>query len=296
MSTSEQKDLVVEPLVPQKLPAQTPTIATIIKPARGWFSFELKEIWAYRELVYFLIWRDVKVRYKQTAMGAAWAVLQPVMTMIMFTLVFKGLAHVPSDGLPYSVFSYSALLPWTFFAGALARCSGSIVSQSNLISKIYFPRLIVPLASAVSGVVDFAISFLMLLALMIWYGISPTLGELLLPFFLLLILATALAVGLWLSAFNVKYRDVGQITPFLVQIWMFASPVAYSASMIPPKWKFLYSLNPMAGVIEGFRWALLGTQTPDFRVIAMSTTIVAALLLGGVVYFKRMERMFADII
>lgn len=183
MPTSEQKDLVAEPLVRQNEPSQTSPIATIIKPARGWFSFELKEIWAYRELVYFLIWRDVKVRYKQTAMGAAWAVLQPVMTMIMFTLVFKRLANVPSDGLPYSVFSYSALLPWTFFAGALGRCSGSIVSQSNLISKIYFPRLIVPLASAVSGVVDFAISFVMLLVLMIWYGISPTRGVLLLPFF-----------------------------------------------------------------------------------------------------------------
>jgi lipopolysaccharide transport system permease protein len=296
MSTSEQKDFAAESTVRQKAPAQTPPIATIIKPARGWLSFGLREIWAYRELVYFLIWRDVKVRYKQTAIGAAWAVLQPLMTMVMFTLVFRGLANVPSDGLPYSVFAYSALLPWTFFSGALARCSGSIVGQSNLISKVYFPRLIVPLSAAISGIVDFAIAFLMLVGLMIWYGIRPTVGVLMLPVLLVLTLATALAIGLWLSAFNVKYRDVGQITPFLIQVWMFASPVAYSASLIPERWRLLYSLNPMAGVIEGFRWALLGTKTPDFLAIAISAVMVVGLLFGGVVYFKRMERMFADII
>jgi homopolymeric O-antigen transport system permease protein len=278
----------------QKRVAQVPTI--YIEPSQRWTSLGLSELWTYRELVYFLIWRDVKVRYKQTAIGAAWAILQPFMTMLIFALVFKNFAGVQSDGLPYSVFAYTALLPWTLFSGALARCSMSIVGQSNLISKVYFPRLIVPLAAVVSCVVDFAIAFLLLVVLMIWFGIAPTLGVLTLPAFLILTLATALAVGLWLSALNVRYRDIGHVTPFLVQFWMFASPIGYPLSVVPHKWRHLYSLNPLVGVIEGFRWALLGKAGPDFGVIALSSAAVIALLLGGIVYFKRMERSFADVI
>jgi lipopolysaccharide transport system permease protein len=288
----------LEPVVAPQSAATT--AITVIEPLRGWFALGLNEIWVYRELVFFLIWRDVKVRYKQTAIGAAWAVLQPLLTMVMFTVVFKKLAGVSSDGLPYSVFAYTALLPWNFFATALGRSSTSVVGESNLISKVYFPRLIVPLAASIVGIVDFAVAFVMLIVMMIWYGIAPTWHIVLLPVFLFLTLMTALAVGLWLSAFNVKFRDVAQISPFLIQLWLFASPVAYSVSAVAAKdngkWLFLYSLNPMVGVIEGFRWALLGKQSPDFGMMAMSAVVIFALLFGGVVYFKRMERSFADII
>jgi homopolymeric O-antigen transport system permease protein len=256
----------------------------------------LRELWSYRELLYFLIWRDVKVRYKQTVLGVAWAVLQPLMTMVVFTLVFKKIASIPSDGLPYPIFAYTALLPWNLFAGALNRSSTSVVGQSNLISKVYFPRLIVPLSATVSGIVDFTIAFVILIGMMIWYGIAPTWGALSLPVFILLALSAAFSVGLWLSALNVKYRDVGHAIPFFVQLWLFASPVAYSVTMIPEKWQLLYSLNPMAGVIEAFRWALLGKQHPDFSVIAVSAVMVFVLLLGGLVYFKRTERTFADVV
>jgi len=269
---------------------------TEIQPSRGWLSLNLREVWTYRELLYFLVWRDVKVRYKQTAIGAAWAMLQPLMTMLVFTLVFKRIAAIPSDGLPYPVFALAALLPWNLFAEALSRSIASLVGQSNLISKVYFPRLIVPFSATISGLVDFAVAFVLLLGMMIWFGIAPTWGVLALPFFLFLALNAALAVGLWLSALNVRYRDVGYTVPFLVQLWMFASPVAYPVSMVPEKWRTLYSLNPMAGVIEGFRWALLGKERPDFTVISISTLIVAGLLFGGIVYFKRMEETFADVV
>jgi lipopolysaccharide transport system permease protein len=268
----------------------------IIEPSQSWLSVGLSELWAYRELLYFLIWRDVKVRYKQTAMGAAWAILQPVLTMMMFTLVFNRIAKVSSEGVPYPIFAFAALLPWSLFAGAVGRNIVSVVAESHLISKVHFPRLIVPVAATLSGLVDFAMAFLVLLALMGWYGITPTLQIATLPAFLLLALITALAVGLWLSALNVRYRDVGHTVPFLVQMWMFASPVAYSASVIPDDWRWLYSLNPLAGVIEGFRWALLGVERPDFQVIAISATVVVALLVSGSIYFKRMERTFADVV
>jgi len=272
----------------------TPTI--IIEARKSLFHLDLRALWEYRELLYFLIWRDVKVRYKQTVIGAAWAVLQPFMTMVIFTVIFGNLAKIPSDGFPYPIFAFTALLPWNYFASALNRCTASVVSDAHLISKVYFPRLIIPLASAVTPIVDFFWSFLVLLGMIVWFGIAPTWGVLALPLFLLLALVTALAVGLWLSAFNVRYRDVGYTIPFLISIWMFASPVAYPVSLVPEKWHLLYSLNPMAGVIEGFRWALLGKESPDFGVMAVSAVAVMVILVGGIIYFKNMERTFADVV
>ena len=272
------------------------TSVVIIQPTKGLFCLDLDAVWPYRELLYFLIWRDIKVRYKQTVIGAGWAICQPLMTMVIFTIVFGNFAKIPSDGLPYPIFAYTALLPWNFFAQALGRSGISLVGSANLITKVYFPRLIIPIAAAVASIVDFAIAFVILLGMMIWFGIAPTWGMLALPLFLLLTLVTALSVGLWLSALNVRYRDVGYIIPFLTQFWMYASPVVYPVSLVPEKWRLLYSLNPMAGVIEGFRWALLGTGTPDFGVIAVSGGVVMALLLGGIVYFGRTEQTFADIV
>lgn len=247
-------------------------------------------------MLYFLAWRDVKVRYKQTAIGAAWAVLQPLLTMAVFTVVFGKFARIPSDGLPYPIFAYSALLPWNFFSGALTRTVSSVVGSSHLITKVYFPRLVIPISATVSGAVDFSIAFVVLLGMMVWFGISPTWGVLALPLLLLLALVTALGVGLWFSALNVKYRDVGYVIPFLVQLWMFASPLVYPVSLVPEKWRLLYSLNPMAGVIEGFRWALLGKAHPDFTALGISVVIVVFLLLTGAAYFRRTERTFGDVI
>jgi lipopolysaccharide transport system permease protein len=274
----------------------TDTTVIRIQPSRRWPSLDFRELWSYRELLYFLVWRDVKVRYKQSALGAAWAILQPLVTMVIFTLIFKNLADMPSDGLPYSIFAYTALLPWNLFAGALNRCVISLVGQANMISKVYFPRLLVPFAATVSGVVDFAIAFVLLIVMMLWFGVLPTWGLLLLPVFILLALIAALSVGLWLSAINVQYRDVGHAIPFFVQLWMFASPVAYPVSEIPEKWRLIYSLNPMAGVIEGFRWALLGKEQPDLGVIAITSIVTAILFFGGIIYFKRMEDTFADVV
>ncbi len=257
---------------------------------------ELTAIWDYRELLYFFVWKDVKVRYKQTILGAAWAVLQPLLTMVVFTIVFRNFAKVPSDGLPYPIFTYVALLPWTYFAQAITRSGMSLVSNSGLIGKVYFPRLILPLAGAIGPMVDFAIASVVLLGMMIWYGIPPTAGILVLPVFLLLATMTALSVGIFLSAVNVRYRDVNHIIPFLVQFWMFASPVAYPVSLVPEQWRLLYSLNPMAGVIEGFRWALLGKASPDFEVMAISGAVVLFLFCGAIIYFKHAERTFADLI
>ncbi len=268
----------------------------VIRPSHGWVSLRLKELWEYRELLYFLVWRNVKVRYKQTVIGAAWAIVQPLMTMVIFTIVFGNFARIPSDGLPYPIFAYTALLPWTYFAQAISRSGLSLVGSANLITKVYFPRLIMPISAAVAPLVDFAIAFVILLGLMVWFSIAPTWGVLALPLFILLALFTALSVSLWLSALNVKYRDVGYTIPFVVQFWMYASPVVYPVSLVPEKWRLLYSLNPMAGVIEGFRWALLGKESPDFAVMAVSAAVVVMLLFGGVVYFKRMERTFADVV
>jgi lipopolysaccharide transport system permease protein len=265
-----------------------------IQPQSGLFQLDLVSVWHYRELLFFLVWRDVLTRYKQTAIGATWVVLQPLINMILFTLIFSRLAKIPSDGIPYPVFAFTALLPWSYFSQALAKTSGSVVSSANLVTKIYFPRLLIPLAASLAPVVDLIFSFVVLLVLMTWYNIIPTWGLLALPLFLTLAILTALAVGLWSSALNVRYRDVGSIIPFVAQIWMYASPVAYPVSMVPEKWRLLYSLNPMVGVIEGFRWALLGKACPDLMMMAVSSATVVALLLGGIVYFKRMEQSFAD--
>ena len=269
---------------------------TIIEPSRGWVSLELREIWEYRELLFFLIWRDVKVRYKQTVLGAAWAIIQPFTAMVIFSIVFGRLARLPSDGLPYPIFTYTALLPWNFFATALSRSGGSLVGSASLITKVYFPRLIIPISAAVGGAVDFAIAFLILLGMMAFYGILPTAAVLAMPLLLLLALATALGVGLWLSALNVRYRDVGYIIPFLVQVWLYASPVAYSSSLVPEHWRPLYGLNPMAGVVEGFRWALLGTAWQPGPLIAVSVGVVIVILVSGALYFRRTEKTFADVV
>ena len=269
---------------------------TVVEPAHRLLDLDLRALWQYRELLYFLIWRDVKVRYKQTAIGFTWVIIQPVVTMVIFTVIFGNFANIPSDGLPYPIFSFTALLPWSYFAQALGQSGRSLVGNAGLISKVYFPRLVIPLVAVSSPLVDFAVSFLVLLGMMVWFSVTPTWGVLLLPVFLLLAALTAFAVGLWLSALNVRYRDVSQLMPFLVQVWMYASPVIYPVSTIPEKWRLLYSLNPMVGVIEGFRWALLGKSSPDFTVMAVGSAIVLLLLAGGLVYFKRVESSFADVI
>ena len=268
----------------------------LIQPSRGFLRLNLKDVWAYRELLYFLVWRDIKVRYKQTALGAAWAIIQPVMTMVVFSVFFGRLAKVPSDGIPYPVFSFAALLPWQLFAFSLSESSNSLVGSQNLITKVYFPRLVIPLSSVLAGVVDFGIAFVVLLGLMIYYGIHPTGAVIWLPLFVLLALATALSVGLWLSALNVKYRDVRYTIPFLTQFWMFATPVAYSSTLVPEKWRALFGLNPMAGVVEGFRWALLGKSGGPGALLWVSVMAVLLLLIGGLFYFRKTEATFADIV
>jgi len=274
-----------------------PVVPTLkIVPPRRWASIELGELWKYRELLYFLVWRDIKVRYKQTALGAAWAVIQPFFMMVVFSLFFGRLAKVPSDGIPYPVFTFCALLPWQLFANALTESSNSLVGNQNLITKVYFPRLVVPISAVLSGVMDFAIAFVMLLGLMLYYGIAPTIAILTLPGFILFALLTALGVGLWLSALNVQFRDVRYTINFLVQFWLLATPVAYPSSLIPEKWRVFYGLNPMAGVVEGFRWALLGKAAPSGAMLLVSTVVVLAILVGGVYYFRRMEQLFADVV
>lgn len=279
------------------IPQFNPPLATLrIQPSRGWVSLKLKELWEYRELLYFLIWRDIKVRYKQTALGAAWAIIQPFLTMVVFSLFFGHLAKMPSDGIPYPIFAFTALVPWGFFAGGLSRSSNSLVGSSNLITKVYFPRLAIPLASVLPGVVDFALAFLVLIAMMLYYGIVPGFNVLWLPLFLLLALISSLGVGLWLSALNVKYRDVVYVVPFVAQFWMFVTPVAYPSSLLHQPWRTLYGLNPMVGVVEGFRWALLGTNTAPGPIIAVSSTAALVILVSGAFYFRRMEKTFADIV
>ena len=267
-----------------------------IEPSRGWVALNLGDLWKYRELLYFLVWRDIKVRYKQTALGAAWAVLQPVLTMVVFSVFFGRLAQMPSDGLPYPLFAYSALLPWQLFAFALSESGNSLVANQRLITKVYFPRLVIPIAAVLAGLVDFAIAFLVLLGMMVYYQVVPTLAVLLLPLFLLLVLATALAVGLWLSALNVQYRDVRYVIPFLTQFWLFLTPIAYPSSLVPEWLRPLYALNPMVGVVEGFRWALLGTQNNAGALVFISAIVVVLLLIGGLLYFRRMEKTFADLV
>jgi lipopolysaccharide transport system permease protein len=267
-----------------------------IVPSRGWVALQLEELWAYRELLYFLIWRDVKVRYKQTALGAAWAILQPIFTMIVFSLFFGRLGKMPSDGIPYPLFSFAALVPWTYFSHGLSQASNSLVGSANLIKKVYFPRLSIPIASVASGLIDFMLAFLVLIGMIVYYGIVPTINVIWLPLFLLLTLITALGVSLWLSALNVHFRDVRHVIPFLTQLWLFATPIAYPSSLLSEPWRTLYSLNPMVGVVEGFRWALLGTSTAPGPMIIVSSTAAVVILVSGVFYFRRMEKTFADVV
>jgi lipopolysaccharide transport system permease protein len=267
-----------------------------IAPSRTWVPLRLGEIWAYRELLYFLIWREVKVRYKQTALGAAWAVLQPVTTMIVFAIFFGRLAGIPSDGVPYPVFAFCALLPWQLFAFALSESSNSVVANQRLITKVYFPRLIVPMAAVAVGLVDFAISLVVLALMLAYYGIHPGLAALTLPLWTLLAVSTALGMGLWLSALNVRYRDVRYTLPFVAQLWLFVTPVAYPASIVPEMWRPLYALNPMVGVVEGFRWALLGGNRAPSLAVGVSAAVVATIFVSGLFYFRRVERTFADVI
>jgi lipopolysaccharide transport system permease protein len=273
--------------------AQVPTI--IIRPPRKWVPVDFNELWEYRELLYFFTWRDVKLRYKQTGLGIAWAIIQPLFLMVVFSLFFGTLAQIPSDGVPYPLFSLAALLPWTLFAEGMTRSTISMVSNANIMTKVYFPRLIMPVASIMSPLVDFCVAFGILIIMMAYYGFVPTINVIFLPLLVIFAMMTSLAVGLWLSALNVKYRDFQYTVPFLIQIWMFASPVVYPASMIPQQFKFLYALNPMTGVIEGFRWALLGTNPPT-TMIFISLGVVIVLLVSGVFYFRRMEQYFADIV
>jgi lipopolysaccharide transport system permease protein len=275
-----------------------------LRPSRGWTAVNLLDVWRYRELVYFLIWRDIKVRYKQTALGAAWAIIQPFFTMVVFTIFFGRLAGVPSDGVPYPIFSFAGLLPWGLFSKALSDAGRSMIANRSMITKVYFPRLVIPLASVLSGLVDFGIGFLVLIGMMVYYNflpgsetqITPTLTILTLPVFVLLALVTALGVGLWLSALNVIYRDINYILPFLTQFWLFVTPIAYPSSIVPEQWRWLYAINPMTGVVEGFRWALLGVDTAPGPMLAVSSTIAVLLLVSGLFYFRRMERTFADMV
>ena len=276
------------------LPRQPETIH--IRPSTGLAALNLQDLWLYRELIFFMIWRDIKVRYKQTLLGAAWASIQPVLTMLVFNFIFGTVAKVPTEGIPYPIFSFTALLPWGLFTTALNNASRSLTANQNMVTKIYFPRLVLPLSSVLGGLVDFAIAFLILVVMMVYYKVTPTAAIWTLPLFLVLTVVTALGVALWLSAINVQYRDVNYILPFLTQFWLFLTPVAYSAKIISDKWQLVYSLNPMAGVVNGFRWALLGTNTGPNLNMAISIGISLIFLVSGLFYFRAMERTFADTI
>jgi len=267
-----------------------------IRPKKGLLNLDLSSVWQYRELLYFLVWRELKVRYKQAAIGAGWAIIQPVLTVFIMTAVFGYFAKIPSDGIPYPIFAFTAILPWTYFSESLRRGATGLVEESQLISKIYFPRLIIPLAMITAPMFDFVLTFLVLVVLMAWYNIFPSWDIVLLPVFLAQAMFLALAVDLWLGPINVRFRDIKHTVPFLIQIWMYASPVVYPLSMIPERWRLIYSLNPMVGVIEGFRWVLLGKGNPDFLAMGLSACLIVLMLLGGLVYFKKMERFFADVI
>jgi lipopolysaccharide transport system permease protein len=268
----------------------------VIRPSIGWRSLGLKDVWQYRELLYFLAWRDIKVRYKQTVLGAAWAIIQPFFTMVVFSLFFGKLAKIPSDGIPYPLFAFAALVPWTMFANGLSHSADSLVGNANLIKKVYFPRLVIPISSVLTGLVDFLLAFVVLLGMMLYYGSVPTLNVIWLPFFVILALVTSLGTGFWLSAMNVQFRDVRYTIPFLIQFWLFATPIAYPSSLLDEPWRTIYGLNPMVGVVEGFRWALLGTQTAPGATILVSAIVAGTLLVTGAFFFRRMEKTFADVV
>lgn len=278
-------------------PPAAPRHLTRVQRSHGWVSLRLGDLWEYRELVYFLTWRDVKVRYKQTVLGAAWAILQPFLTMLVFSLFFGRLAKMPSDGVPYPIFAFAALVPWSFFANGLTQSSNSLVGSANLITKVYFPRLAVPVATILSGAIDFLLAFVVLVGMMLYYRIAPSPNVVWLPVFMLLALLAALGTGLWLSAMNVQFRDVRYTVPFLTQFWMFATPIAYPISLLKETWQqTVFGLNPMVGAVEGFRWAIFGTREAPIAVVAVSFASAAALLVSGALYFRRMERTFADIV
>jgi lipopolysaccharide transport system permease protein len=269
----------------------------VIEPSRGWAPLKVSELWEYREVLYFLIWRDIKVRYRQTLIGAAWAIIQPFMTMVVFTVFFGRLAKMPSDGAPYALFALAALVPWTFFANGLTQSANSLVHSGHLITKVYFPRILVPMGRVLSGLPDLGLSFLVLLVMVSWYGLVEIRGRLLwLPAFAFLAFITALGIGLWLSALNVRYRDIQHAVPFLVQIWLFATPIAYPSSLVPDPWRTIYSLNPLVSVVEGFRWALLGSGRAPGLSLASSTLAATVLLVTGAYFFRRIERSFADVV
>src|SRR5215216_5438354 len=281
------------PVVPrrdntQAIPDNLPR--TRRKPSGGWAWPKFRELWEYRELLFFFVWRDIKVRYKQTVLGALWAIIQPFFTMVVFSLFFGRLAKIPSDNLPYPIFSYSALVPWTFFANALTQASNSLVVSANMIKKIYFPRLTLPIATVLAGIVDFVLAFIVLLGMMLYYHLVPTVNIIWVPLFLLLALITSLGMSLWLSAMNVQFRDVHYTIPFLTQAWLFVTPIAYPSSMLPEPWRTLYGINPMAGVVEGFRWALLGTDTPPGPMLILSSVVALTIFITGAFYFQRMEQ------
>jgi len=279
-----------------KIFASIPSDEIVLEPPLGWFSLRLADLWTYRELLYFLIWRDLKVRYKQTILGAGWAILQPVLSMIVFSIIYGKLGKLPSDGIPYPVFSFAALLPWQLFSRALGDASSSLITNQNMVTKISFPRLFLPSSSVLSGLVDFGISFLVLIGLMFFYHIQFSWHVLMLPVFIFMALLSVMAVGLWLSALNVQYRDIKYVTPFLIQIWLYATPIAYSSSLIPKAWKPLYGLNPMTGVVDGFRWALLGQAHQIDSTFYISMVIILVLFVSGLIYFQRMEQTFADLV
>ena len=267
-----------------------------VRPSKGWSGINLGELWRYRELIYFLIWRDIKVRYKQTILGAAWAIIQPFFTMVVFSIFFGELAKIPSDDIPYPIFSYTALLPWQLFEGGIRKAGKSLVTGRNLITKVYFPRLAVPISSVISGLVDFALAFVVLLGMMWFYGYSPTSAIWFTPLLLVLALITAMGTGLWLSALNVEYRDVGYLIPFILRVWFFLTPITYSASIVPEAYQTLYALNPMTGVVQGFRWAMLGEGSSPSIILLASIVASLVLLISGALYFRRMERTFADVV
>jgi lipopolysaccharide transport system permease protein len=281
-------------LIPNEPSGTAPVVW--IRPARGWAAIRLDELWEYRELLYFLTWRDVKVRYKQSIIGAGWAIAQPLLTAVVFSLFFGRLVGVPSDGLPYPMFAMAALVPWTFFANSLTQASNSIVTSANLIQKIYFPRLVLPISAAAGAALDFAIAFAVLVGMMAVYGIHPTMRLAVVPLLALLVMVTSLGVGISLAALHVQFRDVKHVVPFLVQIWLFSTPVAYPTSLVPEAWRLLYGLNPMVGVVEGFRWALLGSPVSVGGLIAVSAAASVLMLIGGVFYFRRVEITFADVV
>lgn len=292
---TEQMDPLVEGTEGLNLRSASGEIL-VIEPSRGWISLGLAELWRYRELIYFFIWRDIKVRYKQTILGGAWAIIQPFFTMLIFSIFFGRLAKIPSDSLPYPIFTYTALVPWQFFANGLTQSSTSLVLGSNLVQKVYFPRLAFPLSKVLSGIVDFVLAFLMLIAMMAHYHIAPTRHVVWLPFFLLVALTASLGVSIWFSAMHVQFRDVQYAVPFIVQVWMYATPIAYPSSLLSEPWRTVYAINPMVGVVEGFRWALLGSSTAPGPMVFVSFLVSVAILISGTFYFRRFEKTFADVV